>query len=213
MRRLILAMLLLVGTAAHADEAGVARRSLEAFSTGLKSLQATFSQRVISPEGRVESEGSGEVWMQHPGLFRWTYGGEYPELIVADGERVWMYDEMLDQVTVKAQSAQAEDSPLVLLTDPEAIKRQFTVTELGDFEDMNILSLVSNNPESEFERVLLGFADQRLVLMALEDAFGLRTEIRFADLVRNVELDPALFRFEPPAGADVVGEVSGEAGS
>ena len=61
----------------------------------------------------------------------------------------------------------------------------------------------------QFERVLLGLADDTPVLMVIEDAFGLRTEIRFSSVVRNPELHADLFRFEPPEGADVIGALPG----
>ena len=38
--------------------------------------------------------------------------------------------------------------------------------------------------------------------MILEDAFGLRTEIRFHDVQRNPPLDASLFSFEPPVGVE-----------
>ena len=47
--------------------------------------------------------------------------------------------------------------------------------------------------------------------MIMEDAFGLRTELRFDDVRRNPDLDEALFRFEPPEGTDVIGDLSGAA--
>lgn len=189
-----------------ACDIGPAQSSLERFSAGLESLHARFSQRVITQDGVVENEGEGEVWLQTPGLFRWASVGDYPELIVADGQYIWMYDEMLEQVTVKPQSDEAENSPLLLLTDPAGLEEQFTITEAGQHEGVDLLTLQSRNPESEFDRVLLGFDQDQLVLMGLEDAFGLRTEIRFSELARNQPLDPALFRFEPPPGTDVVGE-------
>ena len=203
---LLSACLVLASPMASAGDSGPAQSSLERFSAGLESLHARFSQRVITPEGVVENEGEGEVWLQTPGLFRWASEGDYPELIVADGQYVWMYDEMLEQVTVKPQSEQAENSPLMLLTDPAGLERQFTITEAGQHEGVDLLTLESSNPESEFDRVLLGFEQDQLVLMGLEDAFGLRTEIRFSELIRNLPLDPGLFRFEPPPGTDVVGE-------
>lgn len=207
MYRFLICSVLLLGPPCWAGEPGPARAGLEAFSDGLVSLHAAFAQRLIAPDGELQSEGSGEVWLQKPGLFRWAYGGDYPELIVADGERVWIYDELLEQVTVKAQSSAAEDSPLLLLTEPEGLEQQFTVTEIGDYEDMNLLALESNNPEAEFERILLGFSCNTLRLMALEDAFGMRTEIRFSEVQRNVDLEPGLFRFEPVPGTDVVGDL------
>ena len=69
-----------------------------------------------------------------------------------------------------------------------------------------MMSLESRSAESEFERVLLGFEQGNLVLMGLEDAFGMRTELRFEAVQRNPDLDARLFRFEPPMGVDIVGE-------
>lgn len=189
-----------------AGSAGPARTGLEQFSHNLQSLKADFTQTIVAPDGRLESESSGEMWLQRPGLFRWTYGGDFPEIIVADGKKLWLYDPMLEQVTVKPQSGLAEDSPLMLLTDLDSLDEQFTVTEVGDYEGMNLLELVSVNSESEFDRVLLGFEGDQLALMSLEDAFGLRTQIRFSNISRNPELDPELFRFDPPENTDVVGD-------
>ncbi len=136
---------------------------------------------------------------------RWIYQGDFPETIVADGDNIWIYDETLEQVTVKPQSDQAADSPLLILTDISRLDEQFRVTELGDFEDMLLLELKSLDMEAEFERILLGFNAAGVSMMTMEDAFGQRTEIQFNDMSRNQPIDPALFRFKPPADADVVG--------
>ncbi|MFT5372435.1 MAG: outer membrane lipoprotein carrier protein [Lysobacterales bacterium] len=214
MKNQIILLLLLVtglsGTSSSAGPYGPARTGLEAFSQDLHSLKAAFVQTIVAPDGSLESESSGEVWLQQPGLFRWSYGGDFPELIVADGEKLWMYDPTLEQVTVKAQSGLAENSPLMLLTDLDLIDEQFSVTEVGDFEGVNLLELVSLNPESEFDKVMLGFKGQQLALMSLEDAFGLRTQIRFSDIERNPELDAGLFHFIPPENTDVVGDFEGQ---
>jgi outer membrane lipoprotein carrier protein len=190
----------------HAQEPGSARDRLEQFSAGLETLHASYTQTITALDGQVESEGSGEVWLARPALFRWVYGGDFPELIVADGERVWLYDEILEQVTVKPQSGLVDDTPLMLLTDLSALDTRFSVTEVGEFEGMQLLELVAISQESEFERVLLGLADHEIRLMAMEDAFGLRTEILFSDVVRNPELEDGLFEFVPPDNTDVVGE-------
>jgi len=192
--------------AAQAGEAGPARAQLDRFSDGLEGLYATFEQVVKGPDGSLEDTGRGEVWLARPDHFCWQYQGEFPEQIVADGKYVWMYDESLEQVTVKPQSALADDSPLGLLTDPSAIDARFTVAELGESDGLALLELESLAAESEFERVLLGFADNELRLMVMEDAFGLRTEVRFQSVQRNPEMAADRFRFEPPAGVDVVGD-------
>jgi outer membrane lipoprotein carrier protein len=198
--------LLIIQSSALA-QSGPARTQLEQFSQDLQTLQASFDQRLIGVDGALEDESAGRLWLSRPQLFRWEYGGEFPEVLVADGDHVWIYDEMLEQVTVKDQSRLSSDSPLTLLTDLSHLDEQFEVRELGDDNGMYLLELKARNQEAEFERVLLGLRDHSLLLMAMEDAFGLRTEIRFRDIERNLVLDASLFRFDPPPGTDVLGDL------
>jgi outer membrane lipoprotein carrier protein len=188
-----------------ANEAGRARDELERFAASLERFQAEFTQTVKSGDGRIQDQTQGEVWLQKPDRLRWVYSGEYPEIIVADGKNIWIYDESLEQVTVKPQSEEATDSPLMILADVSKLDQQFQVTELGDFEGMDLLELKSLDSESEFERILLGLVPDGIRMMAMEDAFGQRTEIHFQDVKVNAPVDPSLFRFTPPEGVDVVG--------
>ena len=186
---------------------GTARAQLERFSDGLETLHALFEQRVISSDGMVEDGSSGQVWLRRPQLFRWEYGGEFPEVVVADGKNIWIYDEALEQVTVKDQSQTAVNSPLTLLTDLGKLDEQFEVREVGDVDGLQLLELRSRNTESEFERILLGLSGDSLQMMVMEDAFGLRTEVLFQQVRRNPEIDSGLFTFQPPESADVIGEI------
>jgi outer membrane lipoprotein carrier protein len=185
-----------------------ARTLLDRFTAGLESLHARFEQRVIGTDGEVQDQSSGEVWLQRPQRFRWAYGGDFPELVVADGERVWIYDEALEQVTVKDQSEAGTDSPLTLLTEPGRLDRQFEVREAGEAWGLQLLELQSLSQDSDFERVLLGMDQEAVKLMVMEDAFGLRTELQFDAIERNPELNEALFHFVPPEGVDVIGDVA-----
>ena len=186
---------------------GTARAQLERFSDGLETLHALFEQRVISSDGTVEDGSSGQLWLRRPQLFRWEYGGEFPEVVVADGKNIWIYDEALEQVTVKDQSQTAVNSPLTLLTDLGKLDEQFEVREVGDVDGLQLLELRSRNAESEFERILLGLRNDSLQMMVMEDAFGLRTEVLFQQVRRNPEIDSGLFTFQPPESADVIGEI------
>jgi len=200
------ALLILAVPSAVTAQSGPARAQLERFSNELKSLHARFDQQIIDTDGLVEDESSGQLWIAHPDRFRWEYGGDFPELVVADGEKFWLYDEMLEQVTIRQQSGLTADSPLTLLTDLSQLDVQFDVRELGDHSGLDLLELRAHNPESQFERVLLGLDDDKVLLMAMEDAFGLRTEIRFTEIKRNPPLNEELFHFTPPEGVDVIGD-------
>ena len=209
MNRIIKAVLLLglcLSTAViAASDFGPARTELERFANQLESFQAEFKQTVKSQDGRIQDQTGGNIWLESPNKLRWVYTGEFPEVIVADGKNIWIYDESLDQVTVKPQSDRSTNSPLMILTDVSQLDEQFQVTELGDFEGMLLLELKSLDSESEFERILLGMTADGIRMMAMEDAFGLRTEVHFENIVMNPSIDPDFFLFEPPEGTDVVG--------
>lgn len=189
-----------------ADASGPARAELERFADGLERFQAEFTQTVRSQDGRLQDQTQGNVWLQSPDRLRWVYTGDFPETIVADGLNIWIHDESLEQVTIKPQSEDAADSPLMILADVGQLDQQFKVTEMGDFKDMYLLELKSLDGETEFERILLGLDESGIRMMAMEDAFGQRTEIHFENTLRNAEIDPQLFMFTPPEGSDVVGE-------
>ena len=195
----------MLATPAWADGSGPARSELERFASELDRFQAEFTQTVKSQDGRVQDQSQGQVWLQSPDKFRWVYTGDFPEVIVADGENIWIYDESLEQVTVKPQSEQTNNTPLMILGDVSQLDEQFQVTELGEFEGMLLLELKSLDSESEFERILLGFTPGSIRMMTMEDAFGQRTEIRFENILMNPPPEPELFMFSPPEGTDVVG--------
>lgn len=205
---ILLLVLSLVTAVVQANSAGPARAELERFAADLERFQAEFTQTVKSQDGRIQDQTHGKVWLQSPDKLRWVYLGEFPETIVADGSNIWIYDESLQQVTVKPQSAQAADSPLMILADVSQIDQQFQVTELGDYEGMLILSLTSLDTESQFERILLGLDSSGIRMMTMEDAFGQRTEIHFQKLLKNLPADPELFKFTAPDDVDVVGVAS-----
>lgn len=204
-KSVLLLVVNLLTCAALANDAGPARTELERFTAEMKTFQAEFTQTVKSQDGVIQDQTRGHVWLQNPDKLRWVYTGEFPETIVADGLNVWIHDESLQQVTIKAQSDQAADSPLMILADVSQLDQQFQITELGEYEDMQLLELKSLDSESEFERILLGLDSTGIRLMAMDDAFGQRTEIHFENVLKNLPTDPQLFHFTPPADADVVG--------
>ena len=202
----VLALLVAAWCSDVLAQAASAREQLVAFTHDMNTLSAGFEQRVIGSDGEVQDESAGKVWLSQPHFFRWEYGGQYPEVVVADGLQIWIYDEVLEQVTIKPQSDLSADSPLSLLTDISKLDEQFEVREAGDLDGMMLLELRAVREGSEFDRVLLGLQEDQLRFMAMEDAFGLRTEIRFSNVQRNPKLDSSLFVFSPPDGVDIIGE-------
>lgn len=180
----------------------------KAFTAGLKGLDAHFEQRVYDDKGKERERSAGTVQLRAPRQFRWEVKSPAPQLILADGRQVWIYEPDLEQVTVRSQGAEEQDSPLAVLLDPGELQRQFTVSEAGQSRGLQWLLLIpKNRDEAPFERARLGLGDKGLVRMELDDALGQRTVIGFSPWKRNPVFAKDRFVFTPPPGVDVVGEV------
>ena len=192
-----------VATAAHAG----ARDDLDAFTHGLKGLQGGFAQTVYDSNGAKKEYSTGRVSLSAPRLFRWEYVKPYPQLIVADGKTVWVYDPDLKQVTRRAQGAAEGNSPLAALVDPARLDKDYVVADAGADAGLEWLTLTPRDKDNaSFESARLGFDRNGLNRMAFTDLLGQRTEIVFAKWQRNPVFANGTFSYVPPKDVDVVGD-------
>ena len=176
---------------------------------GLKGLDGHFEQKVFEASGKLKEDSTGSVALSAPRLFRWEYLKPNPQLIVADGDHVWVYDPDLEQVTVKNQGSEEQQSPLTVLIDPTELDRRYVVGDAGTHDGLKWISLApkTKDDDSEFKVAMLGFNGDDLQQMKLTDNLGQRTEIAFSDWRRNPSLAKGTFTFTPPKGVDIVGKV------
>jgi outer membrane lipoprotein carrier protein len=201
MRYLIL-LALLVASAAQAD-------SIERFKSFLRSTQsarADFEQKVYGGQGQLKQESKGSFVFLRPGRFRWTYAKPVDQVIVGDGERVWIYDRDLNQVTVRKLSKALGSTPAALLAGASDVEKAFELSDAGQRDGLEWLEAKPKERDAGFERIRMGFSTGGLEAMELTDNFGQTTRLRFHNLQRNPKTDPGEFRFEPPKGADVLGD-------
>jgi outer membrane lipoprotein carrier protein len=202
-RNLLISLLLFVNALpAQAD----ARARLDSFVAGTKGLKAQFTQTVLDRNGRKTQEASGTLYLSRPGKFRWVYMKPYAQLIVGDGKKLWIYDEDLDQVTVRKLDQAIGESPAALLAGDNNLEKLFNLKEPGEKDGLEWLEATPKGKEGSFEKVRMGFRGNDLSAMELQDNFGQTTVLRFSGLERNPAMGSSLFRFTPPKGADVIGD-------
>ncbi|MBL8395083.1 MAG: outer membrane lipoprotein chaperone LolA [Candidatus Accumulibacter sp.] len=201
-RAVCVVICLLAGQMANAGAVDKLHRYLDTTHT----LRADFAQSVTARNGRSVQKSSGVMMFSRPGKFRWQIEQPYSQLVVGDGERVWLHDPDLRQVTVKKAGAALGGTPASLLSGEGTIERDFKLREAGERDGLEWLEAVPKTPEGGFEKVLLGFAGNELKAMELLDSLGQTTSLTFSQVERNPRLPPALFRFTPPANTDVIGD-------
>jgi len=183
--------------------------SLERFQVYVRTTQgarADFEQKVYDRSAKLVQESRGSFVFLRPGRFRWTYAKPFPQVIVGDGERVWIYDEDLRQVTVRRTARALGATPAALLAGASEIEKTFELSEAGEKGGLAWLEARPRESEAGFERVRLGLGVAGVEAMELVDHFGQTTVLRFSNIARNPKLEGSEFRFTPPEGVDVLGE-------
>ena len=192
---------LLLGSVAQA--AGSIEK-LKAFTQQTQSARANFTQTVRDKDGATAQTASGKLAFARPGKFRWEYEKPYQQTIVGDGEKLWVYDKDLNQVTVKNLSGALGSSPAALLAGSNDIEQHYNLDAKGARGGLDWLEAYPRDEDSMFSKVRMGFKGNLLDTMELYDHMGQVTVIRFGKLQRNPKLADNLFTFTPPAGADVI---------
>lgn len=185
--------------------AGQARDRLDRFLSDVKSLSGRFEQEVFDEQGKRFQHASGTLKLARPGRFRWEYQLPSQQLILADGQRLWIFDPELDQATVKPVDEALGAAPIMLLTQSRSLDQDFEIRGAATRAGLDWVELIPKVKDTEFHRIELGLDDHGVRQMDLHDQFGQETVIRFEDVQTNVELPESDFRFEVPPGVDVIG--------
>jgi outer membrane lipoprotein carrier protein len=171
----------------------------------IRSLRSRFEQTLSGAHGEVLEQAGGMMYLEKPNRFRWAYETGVRQLIVADGERIWLYDQELEQVTVRALGQSLAATPAMLLSGSGRASDSFRISDLGPYEGLAWIRLLPKTADTDFREIRLGFSGKELARMTLKDKLGQTTELKFLGLERNPALDRALFQFTPPPGVDVIG--------
>jgi len=181
-----------------------AATSLQARFSGVDSFSTEFTQQLFDADGKELETTRGILRVQRPDRFNLEYREPYYQLYVADGEKLYFYDKDLEQVTVTAQRDMLDKSPAMVLSNPARLPEVYYVSPREMSDGLAWYTLTPRHEGSSFDNIKLAFAGNELRIMELQDSFGQTTRLTFRNFHKNPDLDPALFRFTPPAGIDVI---------
>jgi outer membrane lipoprotein carrier protein len=193
-----------VAPAAESTDAGY--RKLESFLKDTTGFEAQFTQVQRDHSGKVIDRSSGTLSLQRPNRFRWDYREPHPQVIVADGSRIWLYDPDLEQVTVRKFDTSLAATPAMLLSGEGNIRDNFKLEHAEQKGNSVWLTFSPKRSDTDFKSVKLGFDGDTLRVLELADKLGQTTEVEFEQVKRNPTFDAGRFVFTPPPGVDVIGE-------
>lgn len=188
--------------------ANVTSDALSARLAKINSMQADFTQTITDRKDKPVQKSAGHMSLQRPGKFRWSVTRPTAQTVVANGERLWIYDPDLEQVTIRSISKEIGETPALLLSNTEStLANDFNVTTQPDKKSgLEWFLLVPKNQNSMLALIKLGFAGQQIREMYLEDHLGHVTDVEFYNILVNPRLAASLFNFKPPKHVDVIDE-------
>ncbi|HEY9322835.1 MAG TPA: outer membrane lipoprotein chaperone LolA [Candidatus Methylopumilus sp.] len=182
---------------------------LNAFVNNVSSMSSEFSQVVLDKKGLKLQDVEGVMLFKRPNKFRWDYLKPYQNQIISDGDRLFLYDQDLRQVSINPIAKVAGSTPLLIIAGKN-IEKYFTLRNIEDpvANEMNqSIKWVEAVPKEEgagFSKVILGLTENKLSVMKIVDAFEHITTISFKNAKYNVTLVDNDFLFKFPTGVDVV---------
>jgi outer membrane lipoprotein carrier protein len=199
MKALAWALAALLASAAHADSVDLLRD----FASNVKSARAAFTQTVTSADGTKKKQSSGQFEFVRPNRFRFDYAKPFEQQIVADGQRVWLYDVDLNQVTVRPLEQALGATPAALLAGG-ALDKEFELKAMPTSDGLQWVQATPHTKDGPIQALRVGFNGAALAALEIIDGFGQRSLLRFSALEQNIKLPDEAFRFTPPKGADVI---------
>ena len=169
----------------------------------IRTMQASFKQ-IISAKNTDNSNSSGKMALSKPSHFRWQTLKPMPQLFIADGKRLWIYDEELEQVSVRTQGKNLSGAAAIFLSDDnQHIGDDFEISMIKK-GNVDYFNLHAKAERASFSRVELVFSGEKIKQIDLFDELGQHTKVAFSDVQLNPELSLSLFKFTVPRGTDVV---------
>jgi outer membrane lipoprotein carrier protein len=199
MNKTLLTLLLAFTGGVHADSVDL----LHDFATNVKSGRANFTQTVTSVDGARKKTSSGQFEFVRPNRFRFVYAKPFEQQIVADGQKVWLYDVDLNQVTVRPMAQALGSTPAALLAGA-TLDKEFDLKAVTPAEGLEWVQASPRVKDGPIQSLRVGFKGKELAALDIVDAFGQRSALRFTALEQNIKLSDEQFRFTPPKGADVI---------
>lgn len=201
MKRFLTALALLSCAGINARADGV--DTLRAFIRDVNTGRAQFTQTVTSPDGAKKKTSSGSFEFARPNRFRFAYAKPFEQLIVADGQKVWIYDADLNQASSRKFSSALGATPAALLAGG-SLDKDFDLVALPAKDGLDWVQANPKAKDGAFKSVRVGFRGKDLAAVEIIDAFDQRSLLQFSQFAPGVSFAADAFRFTPPAGADVI---------
>ncbi|HZW12335.1 MAG TPA: outer membrane lipoprotein chaperone LolA [Noviherbaspirillum sp.] len=183
-----------------------ALEQFKSFVSTTKAAKGEFIQRQMKTAdgaSKASNTSTGTFVFARPGKFIWTYQKPYEQLLQSDGEKLYIYDKDLNQVTVRRLGDALGSSPAAILFGSNDLEKNFVLKDAGSRDGLEWLEATPKMKDTTFDKIGIGLKDGVPQAMELRDSFGQLSLLSFKKFEKNPPLGAEKFKFVVPKGADV----------
>lgn len=183
---------LLLFRSALADSADELQQRL----SRVNQFSAQFVQRVTDADSLVLQQSQGRVWLQRPARFRWEISSPEEMVVVSDGQTLWLYTPLVQQVTATQLSAALENTPFLLISSNQpADWQRYQIQQQGD-----LFTLTPRQKSGILQLFTITVTRQGIIQQfSLLELEGLCSQFILQKMQRQ-PIPPQQFSFERPPG-------------
>jgi outer membrane lipoprotein carrier protein len=172
---------------------------------------ADFIQKSTIKAMNITDMATGKVYIKYPGMMRWEYEKPDRQIIITDGDKLWVYRPEDNQVmTGKAPTFFRDGKGASFLSDVRLIRQKFDISlEPGQPAESDLfhhLKLIPREKTLDISEIRLMVSKQTfnvLQVMTL-NFYGDETRIDLINFAFGVDMDDSMFSFTIPQGVDVL---------
>lgn len=172
---------------------------------GYERYSAEFEQVTKGDNARRPDVSTGKMYIARPGKFRWETQTPFPQLIISDGQHLWIYDPDLEQATRKpVNPKEANAAALILNGNVQELAQQYSINMPIAQNNERLFDLLPKEQNSNFQRIRIYFSEGVMTELMLQDLLGQQTTIMLRNPQVNGDMPAKAFEFTPPEGTDII---------
>lgn len=181
-------------------------RNLMPFSA----LSGSFNQENFDPLQDRKTMASGQFDFHKPALMRWAYHDPDPYSIIIGTESVWIYDPVLENVTIHSVLKIKGLDTISIIFQPEKLAQRFKETQptqvLLDIKpEDKVIYLTYKQPNPNIAELQIVFdTGYQIKQFVTVDQNGSYRKLTFSNLKLNPGLSRSDFIFKIPEGVEII---------
>ncbi len=171
-------------------------------------FSADFIQTSKIAAMEITDTASGRIFVKRPGLMRWEYDTPDRQLVITDGNTLWIYRPEDNQVMMgKSPAFFGSGKGASFLSDMKLLRQKFSIFLAKKAkEGYHILELLPMERAFDVSVIYLSISTKtfEVVEIVTYNSYGDENKIQLSNIQLKKNLDDSMFSFQTPQGVEIL---------